>query len=94
MIVIKVLLEPTKNTFHISRLHKCTFVPPLGLKLCVNLHKLCVIYTNLGQRETLIDHRYKLQTTCTQFFTPKVDPPPLACTCRILKGMCLGITYR
>jgi len=77
---------------YVSPHKQCVFVqlfPPCPLtnlyefprailgKKCINLHKFCVNYTNLGQREALIDHRHKLQITFTQFFSPKTPLLPV-----------------
>ena len=44
---------------------------------CVKIHKLCVIYTFLGWREALVDHRCKSQITFTHVFLIfMVVPPP------------------
>ena len=60
------VLEHTENTFRKSHLHIYTFFRPLGVKICVNLHKLCVNYTNLGWREALVDHLQNRIYTFTQ----------------------------
>ena len=58
----------------------CTFTYNLwfGRKKCVNLHKLCVIYTFLGRREALVNHRRKSQITFTLFFS-SLWSSPLIC---------------
>ncbi len=69
-------LEHTENTLRKSHLHIYTFFRPLGVKICVNLHKLCVNYTNLVRRETLIDHLHKWHLHMyTNFFHLWLFPP-------------------
>jgi hypothetical protein len=61
----KNILEHTQNTFtHFAFAH-LHIICDLAGKKCVNLHKLCVIYTFLGQQEALVDHGRKSQTTFT-----------------------------
>ena len=58
------------------------YAPAVAGKICVHFHKLCVIYTNLGQKEALINHWHKAQLTLTQHnFFHLWSLPPFICTC-------------
>ena len=61
-------MEHTQNTFSQIAFAQLHIFCVLAGKKCVNLHKLCVIYTFLGRREALVDHRHKSQITFTQIY--------------------------
>ena len=69
-------LEHTENTFFHFTFTQMHIFCTIWCKYLCKLTQICVIYTNLGRQEALVDHRHKTQITFTHFLTPKVDPPP------------------
>ncbi len=59
-------MEHTENTFsHFAFTQMHIFLTDRCKNLC-RFTQICVIYTNLGRREALVDHRHKSQITFTQ----------------------------
>ncbi len=63
-----------KHISHFAFKHLHIFCILAG-KICVDLHKLCVNYTNPGRRETLVDHRHKSHLHIYTFFFFYGHPP-------------------
>ena len=69
-------MEHTENTFlHFAFTQMHIFSTDRCKNLC-RFTQICVIYTNLGRQEALVDHRHKSQITFTQKkLAPTVNPP-------------------